>query len=265
MTDHEQATNGDAAEQPAVARPGRHRLAKAWAILGQHQVLGGLLLAVILALGTAAYHEATRRRPTPPKAGWGPARPVYWCKAGRDCDGADHVVFNSYVNTPEYGDERAFVDAKPASDSQPGGFRDVVEVQAGEQVIVRIYVDNDAWEGLVPAGHGTAVNTRARVEIPLTAATRHSVFGLISADNARPRTVWDGTTLVSKEPTALRYVFGSGEWLRDNRHRPIPDTLMEDGTLIGSESADGQFGDSFSDSGLLTFRVRVLPADQAAT
>jgi hypothetical protein len=174
-----------------------------------------------------------------------------------DCSGADHVVFNSYVNTPNYGDERAFFDAKPLGSPRSQPAQDVISVVPGERVLMRIYVDNDAWEGRVQAQQGVAVDTRARVEIPLSASRRHLVFAFVSADNARPPEVYDGVTIVSKEPTEVRYVFGSGMWNTRDKTWSIPDELMEDGTPIGSRAADGQFGDDFADSGILSFMVIV--------
>src|SRR5690349_12658763 len=140
-----------------------------------------------------------------PAAGWGPPRPGYWCKIPKSCDGADHVVFNSYVNAPNYGDERAFVDAKPAAIKQPGGFQNTLSVRPGESVLVRFYVNNAAWTARLGRRRGIAKGTEARAEVPLSADTRHDIFGYILARNAQPRVVWDGVTLQSKEPTVLRY------------------------------------------------------------
>jgi len=219
-----------------------------------------ILGAALLPVAKLIYRAVHPRHVQPAYAGWGPPRPVYWCKSPTSCDGADHVVFNSYVNASNYGDERAFVDAKPASITQPGGFADVLKVSDGETVLVRLYVNNAAWDGRVRPGAGTAHGTRAQVVVPITRSHVHFVMGYLSAANARPRVVWDGTTLISNTVTSLRYVFGSGRWLV----RPwkegiaVPDALMEDGTLIGSDGLTGNFGDSFSDSGLLTFKVRVV-------
>jgi hypothetical protein len=192
-------------------------------------------------------------------AGWGPPRPAYWCKRATSCDGADHVVFDSYVNTPHYGDERAFVDAKPVTVKEPGYFQNVLSVRPGESVLVRFYVNNTAWTARLGHRRGIAKGTKARAEVPLTASTRHDIVGYIRARNARPRMVWDGVTLQSDEPTIVRYEFGSARWW--TKHLPaglhLSDALMEEGTPIGSWALDGRFGDSFIDSGLLTFRVRI--------
>ncbi len=126
-------------------------------------------------------------------------------------------------------------------------------------MLIRFYVDNAAWAARLGRSDGLAKGTEARAEIPLTAGTQHDIMGFILARNARPRLVWDGVTLRSDEPTAVRFVFGSARWW--TAHLPgevrVSDALMEEGTPIGSWRLDGRFGDSFVDSGLLTFRVRV--------
>jgi len=229
-----------------------------------HPFWSALLAAIVIAGASAAYREAKGGGgPVAlPAAGWGPPRPGYWCKRPKSCDGADHVVFNSYVNAPNYGDERAFVDAKPAAVKQPGGFQNSLSVRAGESVLVRFYVNNAAWAGRLGSRLGIATGTEARAEVPLTADTRHDVFGYIRARNARPRVVWDGVTLQAEEPTVLRYEFDSARWWTKHLPAGVPlsDALMEEGTEIGSWALDGRFGTSFTDAGLLTFRVRVEAA-----
>lgn len=198
-----------------------------------------------------------------PPAGWGPLRPAYWCKRPTSCDGADHVVFNSYANAPNYGDERAFVDAKPNGVKAPGGFQNALTIEPGESVLVRLYVNNAAWKARLGQRAGLATGTEARAEVPLSPDTRHDIFGYVLARNAQPPVVWDGVTMKSDEPTIVRYEFGSARWW--TKHLPgglrLSDALMEEGTPIGSWGLDGRFGDSFVDGGLVTFRVRVEAAD----
>src|SRR5262249_53663417 len=131
-------------------------------------------------------------------------------------------------NAPSYGDERAFVDAKPATHLAPGGFRDVLAVQPGETVLVRLYVNNAAWAARLGRRDGIARGTEARAEVPLTADTRHEIFGYVAARNARPRVVWDGVTLESSEETTVRYEFGSARWWTKHLSGslPVSDALM---------------------------------------
>jgi hypothetical protein len=242
----------------------RSRAHSLWKHVSTHPFWSALLAAIVIAGLGAGYREVSSggSAATLPAAGWGPPRPGYWCKRPRSCDGADHVVFNSYVNAPNYGDERAFVDAKPAANKKPGGFRNSLSVTPGEDVLVRFYVNNAAWTARLGSRAGIATGTEARAEMPLTADTRHDVFGYIRARNAQPRVVWDGVTLQSKEPTLLRYEFDSARWWTAQLPARVlvSDALMEEGTEIGSWALDGRFGNSFADGGILTFRVRVEAA-----
>jgi hypothetical protein len=241
------------------------RLSRFWSYVEQHSVWSGLIVLLLFAMVSAAFallRDSGSDSPPLPIAGWGPPRPAYWCKEPRFCDGADHVVFNSYANAPNYGEERAFVDAKPAAYRVADGFQDVLDVDPGETVLIRLYVNNAAWADRLGDRSGVAVGTEARAEIPFEADTQHNVMGFISATNALPRVIWDGVTLRSNQPTTLHFVFDSARWwTRPFTHGlPISDALMEEGTPIGSWALDGRFGDSFRDSGLLTFRVRVTGA-----
>ncbi len=48
---------------------------------------------------------------------WGPSRPGLTYP-----NAANKPTFNSFVNNPYYGDERAFFDTKDAANTQNGGF-----------------------------------------------------------------------------------------------------------------------------------------------
>src|SRR3982751_4507845 len=77
-------------------------------------------------------------------AGYSPSnRPTFTCSAPTVCNGPDHVVFNSFTNAPNYGDERAFLDSKDAANAAAGGFADSVSVHDGEEILVRAYVHNN--------------------------------------------------------------------------------------------------------------------------
>jgi hypothetical protein len=191
------------------------RLTHLWSHLTQHSIWSGLLVLLLFAIGSAAFavvRGGGSDSPPLPIAGWGPPRPAYWCKEPTSCDGADHVVFNSYANAPNYGDERPFVDAKPATYQPVGGFQDVLDVDPGEAILVRLYVNNAAWAHRLRGRSGVAVGTKARVEIPFDVGTQHNITGFISATNALPSVVWDGVTLRSDEPTTVHFVFNSARW-----------------------------------------------------
>jgi len=240
---------------------------KLWRYVSQHPLWSAIIAAAVVAAGGALLAKGGGDSADLPLAGFGPSRPVYWCKSPTSCDGADHVVFNSYANAPNYGDERAFVDAKPATIETSGGFQDVLDVEPGETIVVRLYVDNAAWGARLGRRDGMAKGTEARAAIPLEPGTHHDLFAFITAQNARPKTVWDGVTLTSDQPTILRYEFDSARWTTNHlpEELPVSDALMEEGTPIGSWALDGHFGNAFTDSGILTFRVRVEAAEPVSS
>src|SRR6185436_18200923 len=74
---------------------------------------------------------------------WYPERPTYTI-----ANPADHVTFNSITDNPNYGDERTFFDSKDAANTAAGGYADSTKVTNGEEVLLRVYVHNNASETL---------------------------------------------------------------------------------------------------------------------
>lgn len=245
--------------------------------MSRHPLWSALIAAALIALVGAVHwplngdapdseqehgagQGATAARHSLQAAGWGPRRTAYWCNSQQTCEGAKHVTFDSYVNQSNYGDEREFLIVKPARDHRAGGWRDLIDVRPGEVLLLRIYVDNNAW---LPGDAGMAVGTRARIGIPIAPARRHVAWGFISARNSRPRRIWDAAVVRSEDPTVLRFVFGSARWYTNLSPRhgvALPDNLIEEGTSIGSWRLDGRFGDRFADTGIIVLRVRVAAA-----
>src|SRR3989344_3022403 len=89
----------------------------------------GLIVATAGAPGTVVF------------AGWSPNRPVFDYNNTADRVGSlTGPVFNSFINTPFYGDERAFFDASRTDQaSQPNAFKDVLAypTQGSKEVILR--------------------------------------------------------------------------------------------------------------------------------
>src|SRR5690606_5615290 len=117
-------------------------------------------------------------------AAWGPDRPVFDWNNPNDRKGSlNGPVFNSFINTPTYGDERNFTTASPAGTAQ---WRDGNTVTPGQEVEVRVFVHNNAnVETNDEDSHfvGVARNTRVRVAIPDGVANGFDVTGYVSADN----------------------------------------------------------------------------------
>jgi len=103
---------------------------------------------------------------------WSPDRPTYTIE-----NPAPHVTFNSITNNPNYGDERTFFDAKNAANKDQGGFVDKLATDGGQELLLRVYVHNNAADNLntVPDGNGgfkgIAKNTKVRIHLPTAAAS----------------------------------------------------------------------------------------------
>ncbi len=198
-------------------------------------------------------------------------RPTFRCYAdGRNCPGPGYASIDAYTNTPTYGDERNFVDAKLASTIGYGGWTNVLHVRRGDTVAVRVYVDNagDASHE-IRAGESVARQVRVHIAIPTGGRRALAVVGFISAANTFPRTINGGVTLYGDEPFHLHFLPGSGV-LVNNWYRlglRLPDALVtpprrtlphQPGILFGYKRLDGILPGDFSESGLITVGVRVL-------
>ena len=95
-------------------------------------------------------------------AGYYPAdRPTYTCN-GNICHGADHVVFNSFVNNPVVGDERPFF----AGSIGGANVQDRMKVKDGDVIVLRAYVHNNADPNKIGEAAALAKNVRVRVLVP---------------------------------------------------------------------------------------------------
>lgn len=216
-------------------------------------------------------------------AGYGPNgadRVIYDFANPAQREGAfDGPRFNSYINTNVYGDERAFVDAKECvtngaacyQQGVEGGYLDQQPVVAGKEYIVRAYVHNIANPSIndnpaTPApmdGIGVAKNTRIRFELPQTegVANGFTAQARITADNALPQEVYDTVDLRNNESKFnVSYVPGSA-YIFNASHPDglnLGDEIMgANGTLIGNETMDGNYGGCFEYSSFVVIRVKV--------
>jgi hypothetical protein len=208
------------------------------------------------------------RRAPPSKGGFSPGnRPAFSClEAGRDCPGPGYPAFNSYLNTPSYGDERAFVDARRESSAE-GTYANVVKVNRGDRVLVRAYFNNngDARYEASP-GDSIARNTRMLVLLPLNARKVQAIAASITASNARPQTVSDTVTLWSDDPFEPKFVERSARLYNDAYPRgiPVPDDLVSDGqratrgALVGFRKLDGVVAGRFEEAGLVICTVETV-------
>ena len=132
---------------------------------------------------------------------WGPQdRATYtWQKP------ADHVVFNSITDNPYLGDERNFVRVREAGSTEEV---DEIDIVPGKEYEVSVYYHNNASADLNESGKGISRNTYLRAEFPsyLNAGEKALVTAFITASNASPQTVWDGTYLKASSDVYLSFV-----------------------------------------------------------
>lgn len=204
-----------------------------------------LALALVTVAATTALTAAAT-------LAWGPAeRSTFTIEKP-----AKYVTFNSITNNPNYGDERNFVIAKPADNTKPGGWSDNVKVEDGKDYLVRVYVHNNASANL----NKVAVNTRLSAKIPREVGTSVRVDGILTADNANPKTVWDEVKFTSDRKFSLRYVMGSAKYLNNVNAKDgfkLSDSIItSSGAQVGYKAMDGNVPGCFQYSGIALFKVR---------
>ncbi len=191
-------------------------------------------------------------------ASFGPDRPIKKYVQGQK--GFDYVTFNSFTDVPNIGDERNFVTGK--INNAPDGFYDpMYQVRDGNEILVRVYVHNNADASLNSAENGAkgvAKNTKVRAEIPTGLATAQQAKAYITADNAQPKSIYDTLDVTANYPIELDYVEGSAH-LDSNfvNDLPLSDDIVKGGVLIGDDKLDGNIPGCFEYVALVTFKVKV--------
>ena len=183
-------------------------------------------------------------------AGFGPARPTYTWAAP-----ADHITFNSIIDNPVIGDERAFL--RGAITTAPDYSDPVTGVQDGDEVKLIMYVHNNAAAnlGLV------ATNAMVKVVLPAGSGANQTVTGYISADNAAPVEVYDTVDIASLggKDFTMTYIPGSAK-LTNNIFpggTPLSDNIVNTGALIGYDAINGRVPGCEQFSGWVTLKVRI--------
>jgi hypothetical protein len=254
-------------------------------VAGSRRILLLVGVAILVAAGAIVVAITTSSNNLNPKShfdAWGPNRPIYdynQFNGNHNCAdpsnparyygrcGAQvaYPVFNSFINTPSYGDERAFFDGYK-SDRPKGKAGDpVTDVTEGSKIVVlRVYVDNMAQVYPEDPDKTTAHNTRVRIALPGDTGDEQLAYAYIGAEHAT--TVYNSVRLTASQPFQLEYISGSAILLRDNHSYPLSDEIIgSQGALIGVNVMNGVFPPSsdFSTATLVELKVRAVP--QATT
>lgn len=223
-------------------------------------------------------------------AGFGPERPTFdWNNNPGTCDlqanrgdrcGSITPVFNSFINTPSYGDERNFTRiAEVVAGQSPteADFSETKTATAGKEYWVRTLVHNDSNQNLncseehrdpatnnctqFDAGSpGIATGTKVSLEIASGTANGVDVMTKVSANNATPTTVWDTATLANgTQAFSVSYVNGSAV-LYNGVHQggvALSDSIVNGGTAVGYNQMDGNFPGCFDYAAYVYVKVKV--------
>lgn len=185
--------------------------------------------------------------------GWGPERTVYSWEAP-----ASYAVLNSIGDNPVQGDERNFVRARLV-DAGNETYADRLVVSPGDVVVVNAYVGNDAADDLGLAATILGLNAQVVFGAPGNACPVGVILG-----GTNVKDVWDGATLLSDVPIALRYVPDSAFFHTNATGYEIDgDYGNQSPMVLGQYQQDGEYPIGYSSDGVyqgtgyLTFRVEV--------
>ncbi len=185
-----------------------------------------------------------------------PANPA--AQNGR-CGSMTGPVFNSFVNTPSYGDERYFTDGYRTDKGESTTSDTIKDVTDGsKQVVIRVYVHNNANQD-TNSTVGMARNTKVGVELPTNSGSALQAVGAISADNATPREVTDTVYMTAGRAFKVKYVPGSAKLIRGANTYAISDSVVSGGAPVGHTQMDGNMPGCFEFAAFVEVKVDILP------
>ncbi len=196
-------------------------------------------------------------------AGFAPAnRPTFQCITPTNCPGANYVTFNSFTNASNYGDERAFFDGKDASITGPGGYQDSIAVHNGEELVLRVYIHNNANPNAIGVDAATAHNTNMQVQLPSNQKASNVAAADIAASNANPTSISDTVNFTGASPFTLAFDQSAPVQItyRPNGAGDFVTRPLHSASFAGPNVLNANFGDwngCFNFAALVTFQVKV--------
>jgi len=253
----------------------KRRLGWRWRLAAAIGTLLVLSVATLVVVGTLGSH---RMGP----GGWGPSRLVYDYKRyngndncadpanpasnyGRCGASTYYPVFNSFINTPSYGDERAFFDGYRTERPSHHAEDPVRNITSGDKIVtLKVYVDNMAQVDEEEPALTTTYNARVRIALPTGTAPNLIAYAYISAGRTVP--VYDSVDLTSRQSFFIEYVPGSAVlWNRLHGHnqsyRLSDEIIGSEGALIGADTMNGVLPPSndFSTVAVVELKIRAIP------
>lgn len=225
---------------------------------------------------------------------YGPNRPTYdWNKYNSSasctdpsnaygrCGSMNGPVFDSFINTPSYGDEENFNTIAPVVAGQApnnASYSETTTAISGNEYWVRTLVHNNANQNLNclpehrnpstnncnqidPGSPSIATGAKIRMAIASGQANGVDIETYISADNSAPKLIWDTSTLVNKNQAfEVSYVPGSAV-IYNGAHQQglaLSDNIASaNGTALGYNQMDGVIPGCFDYSSYVYFKVHV--------
>lgn len=187
---------------------------------------------------------------------------------GPDFTGADHVQFNSIVNSPTHGDERAFFSGRDASLPTGSAYSDpITNMQAGKEYKLQVYIHNNANDNLNASGKGVAEGVKVSVVLPSETNGNPAVATIsTTTKTATPMAVTDTLDFKSTNKLKLSYVPGSA-YIKTNKLNRVPlsDSVVNGGVTVGSDALDGKWLGCFAHDGYVYLNVKVTAPETPVT
>ncbi|MEI8338843.1 MAG: hypothetical protein WCF91_02855 [bacterium] len=208
-------------------------------------------------------------------AGFFPTRDVYnydkFNEKNQNCDdtknpATDHgrcgsmngPVFNSFINTPSYGDERYFTDGYRNDRGKASTADTITDVTEGDKkVVIRMYVHNNANQFTNASGKGVAHNAKVKLQLPTKSGSALQAVGAVSASNASE--VSDTVYMTANRAFKVQYVPGSAKLLRGDNSYALNDSIVTSGAPIGNTSMNGELPGCFNYAALVEVTVNIIP------
>lgn len=181
------------------------------------------------------------------------------------CGSLTGPVFNSFINTPSYGDERAFFDARRSDQTAAGSFKNVLPdvTEGSKEVVLRTYIHNNANQstnGTNFNGAGVAKDAKIRILLPTATAQALRARSYVSASNAA--LVEDTVDMISGKEFRVEYIPGSAILYNNGIYKngvALSNSVVTSGAPIGYDALNGIFPGCFEYEAVVQIRVKVIP------
>jgi len=183
------------------------------------------------------------------------------------CGSLTGPVFNSFIHTPSYGDERAFLDARRSDQTASGSYKNVLPdvTEGSKEVVLRTYIHNNANQSTNGAdfnGAGVAKDAKIRILLPTATAQALRARSYISAGNAT--TVEDTVDMIANKEFRVEYIPGSAILYNNGPFKngtPLANSIVTSGAPIGYNALNGVFPGCFEYEAIVQIRVKVFPKE----